>query len=120
MKEVRFLFPRVPVVLLIALASLAIASPATAEGPGWTTNSMVVKLVVTSDGGVNVRLSPDLTACTYSNSNYGPSFASIYPTHPGINRIKADLLAAYLTGKPISLYLVDGSCRVGETLLGGW
>jgi len=92
---------------------------AQAAGPGWTGNSTVAKLVVTVDGGVNVLLSPALTGCT-SNSGYGPAFASIYPSHPGINRMKADLLAAYQTGGTVALYLTDNTCRVGELILGGW
>ena len=101
------------------MALFGTATPALADGPGWTANSTVTKLVVTANGGVNVRLSPDLSGCV-SQSGYGSTFASIYPTHPGINRIKADLLAAYLTGKPISLYLSDSSCTVVEMMLGGW
>jgi hypothetical protein len=93
-------------------------SPAFAQGPGWTATSTVTRLVVTVDGGINVRLSPDLTNCV-SNSGYGSAYASIYPSHPGINRIKADLLAAYLNSSPVALYLVDSNCTVGETILGG-
>lgn len=98
---------------------LQLAISAHAAGPGWTANSTVTKLVVTFDGGVNVLLSPALTGCT-SNSGYGGAFASIYPNHPGINRIKADLMAAYLTGGTVALYLTDNTCRVGELILGGW
>lgn len=95
-------------------------SPAArAAGPGWTANSTVTKLVTTSDGGVNVLLSPALSGCT-SNSGDGSAFASIYPSHPGINRMKADLMAAYLTGGTVALYLTDSTCRVGESILGGW
>jgi hypothetical protein len=65
-----------------------------------------------------VRLSPDLNNCV-SQSGYGPNFASIYPGHPGINRIKADLLAAYLSRSPVLLYLSDSTCQVVETALGG-
>jgi hypothetical protein len=98
---------------------LPLATPAHAAGPGWTANSTVTKLVVTFDGGVNVHLSPALSGCT-SNSGYGQAFASIYPNHPGINRMKADLLAAYQTGGTVALYLTDSTCRVGELILGGW
>lgn len=97
----------------------SICVPAFADGPGWTANSTIVKLVVTADGGVNVRLSPEVGGCV-SQSGYGSNYASIYPGHPGINRIKADLLAAYLTGRPVALYLSDNTCRVTEILLGGW
>lgn len=105
-------------ILVLAAALLLPLTSAYSAGRGWTANSTVTKLVVTGDGGVNVRLSPDLTGCT-SNYGYGPTFASIYPSHPGINRMKADLLAAYLTGGTVSLFLVDGTCRVDELILGG-
>ena len=101
------------------LVLFAFSTGASAEGPGWTANSTVKKLVVTADGGVNVLLSPQQTNCV-SNSGYGPGFASVYPTHPGINRIKADLLSAYLTGGVVALYFVDNTCRVQEVILGGW
>jgi hypothetical protein len=104
----------VPVLALMALPMM----PAAAQGPGWTANSTVVKLVVTSTGGINVRLSPDLTGCV-SQSGYGSIYASIPPSHPGIDRMKADLLAAYLTQETVALYLVDGNCYVGEMALGG-
>ncbi len=34
--------------------------------------------------------------------------------------MKADLLAAYLTGGTVALYLSDDTCRVDEMILGGW
>ena len=102
----------------IALGALALIGSANAQGPGWTANSTVVRLVNTSNGGVNVRLSPDVVGCT-SQSGYGPNYASIYPDHQGINRIKADLLYAYATGTPVSLYLDDSTCKVMEVILGG-
>lgn len=74
-----------------------------AEGPGWVYNVTVVALVDTANGGVNVRVSPDFTACT-SQSGYGPKYASIYPSHPALSRMKADLLTAFITGTPVSLY----------------
>jgi hypothetical protein len=104
---------------LLPMLVLLSADVALAQGIGWTANATVIKLVVTGDGGVNVRLSPDVTGCQ-SQSNYGPNFASIYPNHPGINRMKADLLAAFMNGTPVSLYLIDSNCTVGEMILGGW
>lgn len=106
---------------LVTLGAVALALatiPATAQGPGWTVNSTVMKLVVTSNGGINVRLSPDLTGCV-AQSGYGSVYASIPPTHPGIDRMKADLLTAYVTQGIVALYLVDGNCYVGELELGG-
>lgn len=105
--------------LIVVLLAVACALPAVAAGPGWTANSTVTKLVITADGGVNVLLSPPLTGCT-SQSGYGSAFASIYPSHPGINRMKADLLAAYLNGGTVALYLGDNTCKVLEMILGGW
>jgi hypothetical protein len=106
---------RLSLALVGALAVPVI--PARAEGPGWIQNRTVVALVNTSNGGFNVRLSPGLTACV-SQSGYGPNYASIYPSHPGISRLKADLLVALVTGQPVSLYLNDNTCTVSETVLG--
>ena len=107
-------------VLFAAVAAMALSmSTAEAQGPGWTANSKVIKLVVTHNGGVNVRLSPDLSGCV-SQSGYGPIYASVYPNHPGIDRIKADLLVAFTTGTPVALYLSDENCTVQEILLGGF
>jgi len=92
--------------------------PAFAQGPGWTEVSSVIQVINTSNGGVNVRLSPDLTGCI-SQSGYGSSIASIYPSHPGINRLKADLLVALTTGTKVMLYLSDNTCTVSEMRLGG-
>jgi hypothetical protein len=103
----------------LAAALALVAMPAFAQGPGWTATSTIVKIVDTSNGGVNVRLSQDLTGCT-SQSGYGDKYASIYPSHPGLDRIKATLLTAYATGTPVSLYLGDNTCLVTEVILGGW
>ncbi len=105
---------------IVGVSVLTMSStPVGAQGPGWTANATVAKLIVTNQGGINVRLSPDLSGCV-SQSGYGPLYASIYPNHPGIDRMKADLLAAYLSGSPIALYLTDSGCTVGELMLGGW
>ncbi len=101
-------------VLCLALGAL----PALDQCPGWTANATVIRIVDTSNGGVNVRLSPDVTGCT-SQSGYGGSYASLYPDHPGLNRIKATLLTAYTTGATIAIYLSDNTCRIAEVELGG-
>jgi hypothetical protein len=103
----------------VGIALLLFAAPVVAQGPGWTTNSTIIRIVDTANGGVNVRLSPDVTGCT-SQSGYGPNYASLYPSHPGINRIKATLLTAYSTGATVSIYLSDNTCAISEVLLGGW
>lgn len=105
-------------VTLLAGAFAAIPT-ATAQGPGWTVKSTVIRLVNTANGGVNVRLSPDVTDCV-SQSGYGSVYASILPSHPGINRMKADLLYAFATGTQVSLYLSDSNCTVGEMTLEGY
>jgi hypothetical protein len=96
---------------------MAASMPSAYAESGWIYNRMVVSLVNTANGGFNVRLSPDLTACV-SQSGYGPNFASVYPTHPGISRLKADLLVGFVTGKPVSVFLSDANCTVLEMLLG--
>ena len=103
----------------LLIGGFAALPAAIAQGPGWTVKSTVIRLVNTANGGVNVRLSPDLTNCV-SQSGYGPSYASILPDHDGINRIKADLLYAFATGTPVSLYLADANCTVSEMTLEGY
>lgn len=88
-----------------------------AAGPGWTANSTVIKVVIAANGGVNVRLSPDLSGCT-SQSGYGPAYASIYPDHPGIDRIYSSLVAAYMSGKKVALYLSDNTWVIPPFLAG--
>ena len=100
----------------MAAGLAAIALPALAQGPGWTGISTVIELVNTSNGGVNVRLSPDLSGCT-SQSGYGSVYASLYPDHLGLNRIKADLTVAFVTGARVALYLSDNTCTISETRL---
>jgi hypothetical protein len=107
-------------ILAAALVCICATSASAGTGAiGWTQNSTVKKLVVTGDGGIDVLLSPALSGCV-SHSNYGPAFASVLPSHPGLKQIKADLLTAFVTGTPIALYLGDTDCNVSETILGGW
>lgn len=99
-------------------SALALASfPANAE-QGWVVTAKIVKVVATVNGGINVRLSPDLTACT-SQGGYGPNYASLYPDHPGKDKIASIFMAAYLADKPVSIYLLDATCKIGEVVLGG-
>ena len=95
---------------------LAMSLPAFAQGPGWTVHSTVIEIVNTAAGGINARLSPDLSGCV-SQSGYGSLYASVYPNHAALDRIKADLLVAFTTGAHITLYLSDATCTVGETRL---
>jgi hypothetical protein len=85
---------------------------------GWIVSAKVVRVVGTWNGGINVRISPELTGCT-SQSGYGPTYASLYPDHAGIDRIHSILLAAYMSDKPVAIYLVDNTCKIGEVELGG-
>ncbi len=87
-----------------------------ADGPGWTVTSEVVEVVTVANGGINVKLSPDLAGCT-SQSGYGEQFASIYPDHPALNLFQANLLAALMSGKKVQLYLIDDTCKVYEMRL---
>jgi hypothetical protein len=99
------------------LSLVLVDAPALAQGPGWTVPSTIVKLVDTADGGVNVRLSPDVVTCV-SNSGYGANFASVYPSHPGLKSIKATLLTAFTTNTPVMLYFNDANCTIIEVILG--
>ncbi len=104
--------------LLLSVLLVSLSFPLFAAGPGWTVASEVKRLVVTHDGTINVRLTPELTGCT-SFSGYGGTYASVYASHPGLKTIQSNLLAAYVSGKKVALYLSDDTCRVGEMSLGG-
>lgn len=99
-------------------SAIAFASVCNAENSGWTAPVTVTKFVVTMNGGINVRVSPDLTNCV-SQSGYGPNYASIYPAHPGINRMQALLMQAYAQGLKVQLWLSDNNCTIGELTVGG-
>jgi hypothetical protein len=88
-------------------AVMAGVGTALADGPGWTANSKVVKIVNTLDGSIYVRLLPDVSGCVQPLNNYGPNWLSIRPNHAGINRIKADLLVAFTSDIPVALYMID-------------
>ncbi|BFM10151.1 hypothetical protein R50072_03040 [Simiduia litorea] len=85
---------------------------------GWITDAKVTKIVAVVNGGINVRITPELTACT-SQSGYGVHYASIYPDHPGKENMLAILLAAYMADKTVAIYLSDDTCKVYEVELGG-
>ena len=99
--------------LLAMLPFLVASTSLLADGPGWTEFSKVTQLVVTSNGGINVRLEPNLNGCV-SQSGYGEHYASIYSSHVGLDRIYSTLLASYVNGKKVSLYLTDSACKVLE------
>ncbi|AZZ98837.1 hypothetical protein [Pseudoalteromonas sp. R3] len=103
---------------IISCALLTITFSSHAGNSGWTVASEVIKVVSVVNGGINVRLSPELSGCT-SQSGYGPKYASVYPDHPALNAMHANLLAAYMSGKKVSLYLTDDTCKVGEMVIGG-
>lgn len=104
---------------ILVLKMALLGSAATfAEGPGWTVASKVTKVAVVVNGGVNVRLSPELKGCT-SQSRYGANYASVYPDHAALELIHSTLVEAYKTGREVSVYLSDNACRVGEVVLGG-
>lgn len=104
--------------LLVALTCCFIASSPAAAQQGWVTYAKVKKIVVVVNGGINVRFEPELVGCT-SQSGYGPQYASVYPDHPGLEKIHSIFLAAYTADKPVAVWLADDTCRVGEVELGG-
>lgn len=107
----RYLLNGVVVIFLLLGSNILYA-----EGPGWTGSSTVKSLVVTANGGINVRLSPELSACV-SQSGYGANYASIYPDHPGLKSIHSNLLTAFMSGKKVKLYFGDSTCRALEMIL---
>ena len=100
-------------ILVSIVANLAFSNIVSADGPGWTGEREVVEIVTVINGGINVRLNPDLAGCV-SQSGYGEKYASIYPEHPGKNLFQSNLLAAMMSGKKVSLYLSDNQCKVYE------
>ncbi|NRA25386.1 MAG: hypothetical protein HRU08_13135 [Oleispira sp.] len=101
----------------ILLINSVIFGPLSAYA-GWTGEVEVTRIVVVASGGINVKVEPGLTGCT-SQSGYGASYASVYPDHKGLNSIHSNLLAAYMSGKKVSLYLADDTCKLTEMVLGG-
>lgn len=101
--------------LILGLTLFAGAGTASA---GWIKNVEVKQLVVVATGGINVRVSPDLDSCA-AQSGYKTKYASIYPDHPGLSSMHANLLAAMATGAKVSLYISDAKCTVTEMIIGG-
>ncbi|AIW18804.1 hypothetical protein F0267_23165 [Vibrio coralliilyticus] len=93
------------------------SSNASAE-KGWITQAKITKVVGVFNGGVNIRITPELTGCT-SQSGYGASYASLYPDHEGKDQILSILLAAYMADKTVAIYLSDDTCKIYEVELGG-
>ncbi len=104
--------------MLSAALLVSASASSIAASPGWIVSAKVVRIVATVQGGINFRLSPELSGCT-SQSGYGPLYASVYPTHPGIQNIHSILLAAYMADKPVGVYFNDDKCTVMEVELGG-
>ena len=98
------------------LLSTAITSSVSAAEVGWVYNREVSQIVTVINGGINVRLIPELTGCV-SQSGYGQHFASIYPSHPGKELFQSNLLAAMMSGKKVSLYFSDDKCTVTEMII---
>ncbi|GJL66567.1 MAG: hypothetical protein NPIRA05_15380 [Nitrospirales bacterium] len=102
----------------LILFSMCVSSPSFAEGPGWRDASKITRLVVVASDGINIRLEDQLQNCT-SISGFGAAFASVHPDHPGLDRIYALLLAAYVAQDEVQLYFSDETCKVTEVVIGG-
>ncbi|HEY8941037.1 MAG TPA: hypothetical protein VIM59_12635 [Cellvibrio sp.] len=103
---------------IIALLVCGICNLTYAQGPGWSSVTKIKRIIVVSNGGVNVSLQSDLQGCT-PLSGYGARYASLYPDHPGADRIYSLLIAAYLSQQDVQIYLSDNTCRIGEVVIGG-
>ncbi|XOV78396.1 MAG: hypothetical protein ACFHVJ_15800 [Aestuariibacter sp.] len=105
-------------IFIVLLMSILTGHSALAATSGWVHEVDVSRVVVVVNGGVNVRIQPDLSDCT-SQSGYGPKYASIRPDHPGLEKMYSALLAALMSKTKVSLYLGDDKCTVGEVVIGG-
>ena len=101
------------ITLILALLSASLF----AEGPGWITNRTIKSVVGVINGGINIRLDPELTNCN-SQSGFGVKYASIYPDHLGIKNFSAIALTALSTGQKVSIYLTDNTCKITEIVIG--
>lgn len=104
--------------LLVVLLLMLPLQQTLAGQQGWVINAKVKKIVVVVNGGINFRLEPELSGCI-SQSGYGERYASVYPDHPGLDKIHSVLLTAYMSDKPIAVYFNDTTCKVYEVELGG-
>ena len=94
--------------------------PTLAFAKGWTGAAMVERVVVVTNGGVNVRLSDGITGCK-PLAGYPSNYGSIYPDHAGIDRIYSMLLSAQVSKLKVQVYIAtdDQSCKITEVVLGG-
>jgi|GEM_PF-4792128 len=106
------------VISFISLAVLFFTSMNTYAAKGWVKQAKITRIVGVVNGGVNVRLMPELSGCT-SQSGYGSRYASLYPDHQGKDEILSIMLAAYMSDKTIAIYLSDDTCKILEVELGG-
>jgi hypothetical protein len=100
-----------------AVLALCIYSLSVSTFAQWTVPVKVKTLVVVSSGGINVRVDPPLANCQ-SQSGYGGKYASIYPSHPGLKGMHANLLMALATGTQVQLWFSDEKCTIGEITIG--
>ncbi len=105
-----------PVKILGFLIIVSFSVSAFSDGPGWTGSRDVVEVVTVINGGINVKLDPELNNCV-SQSGYGPRYAYISPDHPGLQLFQSNLLAAMMSGKKVALYLGDATCKATEMRL---
>ena len=106
------------VISLFSIAIFAFTSISAHAQTGWIKQAKITKIVGVSNGGINVRITPELTGCT-SQSGYGSRYASLYPDHKGKEEILSIMLAAYMADKTIAIYLSDDTCKILEVELGG-
>lgn len=106
------------IVALSFICTLVLNAPASGGQQGWVPNAKITRIVATVNGGINIRLTPELSGCV-SQSGYGPLYASLHPDHPGKDQIHSILLAAYMSNTPIAVYFNDDKCTIMEVELGG-
>ncbi len=106
------------VMYLVSIVIFIFTSLSVHAETGWIKQAKITKIVGVVNGGINVRITPELTGCT-SQSGYGSRYASLYADHKGKEEILSIMLAAYMADKTIAIYLLDDTCKILEVELGG-
>lgn len=89
-----------------------------AQEAGWFEASKIKRIVITTNGGINIKLVKSVSGCS-SLSGYGGAYASVHPDHPGIERIYSLLLTAYIAEQEVQFHFADETCKINEVVIGG-
>ncbi|WP_419812111.1 hypothetical protein [Bacterioplanoides sp.] len=99
--------------LLLIISSYSIANE------GWNGPYAIDRIVVTAQGWVNVRFIDSTLSGCKPQSGYPGNYATLSKEHKGFQALNALLLSAYVSGKPVQVWLSDDTCTIGEAVIGG-